>query len=201
MARNQRVFGGSRRTALPDMRDFADQVPKIPQFRLHVQRGAARPIESPAMELETPVLEAKHVALTLDVDERPGESAPLRVALARPAQVAPTTRACCSWARPGLAKALRPGRARTQPAACAPPGTGELRGLTAVARRERALRAREGRVHRRRRRASGAFRGGRRRDDLPGRDRRPDAGHPGEVPASAPRRRIRARGIVPDQEG
>ena len=52
---------------------------------------------------------------------------------------------------------------------------GQLRGDPGAAAGERAVRAREGRVHRRDRRPEGAVRARGRRDDLPGRDRRHDA--------------------------
>ncbi len=61
----------------------------------------------------------------------------------------------------------------------------QLRGDSRDAARERDLRPREGRVHRRRRPAPGLLRAGRPRHALPRRDRRDDAGHAGEAAARA----------------
>ena len=61
---------------------------------------------------------------------------------------------------------------------------GQLRRAPRDAARERAVRPREGRVHRRAPRQEGPLRGGRRRHDLPRRDRRHPAGDAG---AAAPR--------------
>ncbi len=62
---------------------------------------------------------------------------------------------------------------------------GQLRRDPGGAARERALRARARRVHRRDQRQAGAVRGGRRRHALPRRDRRAAARAPGEAPARA----------------
>ena len=86
-----------------------------------------------------------------DFDDIVGESAALRLALTRVAQVAPTnsTRAA---ARPDRHRqgALRARGARAEPAAAARAGARQLRGAAADAGRERAVRPREGRLHRRR---------------------------------------------------
>ena len=112
MARNQRVFGGSRRTALPDMRDLrrsGAENPAVPTAcstrrcddhrvcsgtdskRCYqgplatdcVDSRAARPHRKTSHGARNAsLLEVKHVFLTLDVNERPGESAPLQLALA-----------------------------------------------------------------------------------------------------------------------
>ena len=76
---------------------------------------------------------------------------------------------------------VRAGVARSKPAACAPARAGQLRGAAADAGRERAVRPRKRGVHRCRRDAPGTIRAGRRRHDLPGRDRRPVARDSGEV--------------------
>ncbi len=137
-----------------------------------------------------------------DFDDIVGESTALRLALARLAQVAPTNSSVLLHRsdrnRQG---AVRPRAARAEPPACASAGAGQLRGAAADAGRKRAVRPREGRLHRRRRDATGALRAGRRRDDLPGRNRRPAAGHSGQVPARAAGRRIRARGLLALEEG
>ena len=61
----------------------------------------------------------------------------------------------------------------------------QLRGDSRDAARERDLRPREGRVHRRRRSAAGLLRAGRSRHAVPRRDRRDDAGDAGEAAARA----------------
>ncbi len=58
----------------------------------------------------------------------------------------------------------------------------ELRGHPGDAAGERDLRPREGRLHRRARAPPGLLRAGARGHDLPRRDRRDGAGHPGQVP-------------------
>ena len=63
---------------------------------------------------------------------------------------------------------------------------GELRGAAGGPARERAVRAREGLVHRRGGRPGGALRGGERRDALPRRGGGDPAPHPGEAPPRAP---------------
>ena len=76
-----------------------------------------------------------------DFDDIVGESAALRLALARLAQVAPTNSSVLLLGpdrnRQG---AVRPGAARTEPAACAPAGAGQLRRASADARRKRTVR-------------------------------------------------------------
>ncbi len=63
----------------------------------------------------------------------------------------------------------------------------------------RAVRLREGRVHRRGRAQGGSLRAGRRRHALPGRDGGPLAGDPAEDLAGAAGGRVRARGRHPDE--
>ncbi len=79
--------------------------------------------------------------------------------------------------------------AKAHPRPLAPAGQavhrGQLRRAARDAARERAVRPREGRVHRRRRAAAGPVRAGRQRDDLPRRDRRDPAVHPGQAAAGA----------------
>src|SRR5438046_385640 len=70
---------------------------------------------------------------------------------------------------------------------------GALRGARRDAPRERAVRAREGLVHRRGQAADRALRAGRRRNALPGRDRRGADGHADQAPARPPRADVRAR--------
>ena len=75
----------------------------------------------------------------------------------------------------------------------------QLQGLRRGRAGERALRARKGIVHRRRRGAGGLLRAGRRGNALSGRDRRDDRGLPGQAPArpaggrGVARRRLRSR--------
>ena len=88
-----------------------------------------------------------------------------------------------------------------QPARAAAVRADQLRGHSRDAARERDLRPREGRLHRRLRSARGLLRAGRSRHAVPRRDRRDDAGHAGEAAARAagaqvpaPRRPPRAVG-------
>ena len=78
---------------------------------------------------------------------------------------------------------------------------GELRGAARDAARVRAVRPREGRVHRRRSPAHRPVRAGRRRQLVPGRNRRHEPGHPGEDPARAAGARVRAPRRHPHAEG
>jgi CheY-like chemotaxis protein len=71
----------------------------------------------------------------------------------------------------------------------------------AGAPRERALRPRQGLVHRRRRRDGRQGRRGRRGDALPGRDRRASPRDPAQAPKAPPGARIRARGGGPPEAG
>ena len=132
-----------------------------------------------------------------DFDDIVGESAALRLALAR-AGAGRADELERAAARPDRNRqgTVRARAARAEPAARAPAGAGQLRGAAADAGRKRAVRPREGRLHRRGGDAAGTLRAGRRRHDLPGRDRRPAAGHPGEVSARAAGRRVRARRVV-----
>ena len=111
-----------------------------------------------------------------DFDDIVGESAPLRLALSR-AGAGGADQLERAAARPDRNRqgAVRPRAARAQPAARAAAGARQLRGAAADAGRKRALRPREGRLHRRRGHAPGPLRAGRRRHDLPGRNRRPAA--------------------------
>ena len=70
--------------------------------------------------------------------------------------------------------------------------------IPADAHRERAVRPREGRVHRRRRGTRRALRGGARRHALPGRDRRTRHRRAGQAPARAAGRDVRAGGLDAD---
>ena len=82
-------------------------------------------------------------------------------------------RACSSRARAARARSSWPRRSTsTAPARAGALRQAPLRGARRVAPRERALRPREGRVHRRRGAARGALQAGRRRHALPRRDRR-----------------------------
>ena len=74
---------------------------------------------------------------------------------------------------------------------------GQLRGDQQGAHRERAVRPREGRVHRRRRRAQGRLRGGGRGHAVPRRDRRPPVRPPGQAAPGARVRRDQARRLEP----
>ena len=69
---------------------------------------------------------------------------------------------------------------------------GELRGAPGEPARVGAVRAREGRVHRRRQAARRPLRAGRRRDDVPRRSGRHEPEHAGQDPARAPGARVRA---------
>ena len=62
--------------------------------------------------------------------------------------------------------------------------------------RERTLRARQGRVHRRQDGPRGPLRAGRRRHAVPGRDRQRAAGAAGQAAAAAGNGRVRARGLL-----
>ena len=79
-------------------------------------------------------------------------------------------------------------------AAGAADGARELRGDSGDAHRERAVRPREGRLHRRAGAADRPLRAGRPLDDLPRRDRRPAARRPGQAAARARRAADRAAG-------
>src|SRR5262249_1071095 len=68
----------------------------------------------------------------------------------------------------------------------------QLRGAARDLARVRAVRLREGRVHRRRRSKGRPLRAGQRRHALPRRGRRPLAGYPAQDPASPPGGRVRA---------
>ncbi len=92
--------------------------------------------------------------------------------------------------RQGARRARDP---RPQPAPRAAARDGQLRGAAARAGRERALRPREGRVHRRDAAATRALRARRRRHALPRRGRRAAARGAGEAPARAAGAGVRAR--------
>ena len=76
------------------------------------------------------------------------------------------------WRKRDGQGAHRPGNPRPEPAGQGELRPGQLRGDPRGAHRERALRPREGLVHGRDRAEDGQVRAGRRRDDLPRRDRR-----------------------------
>ena len=100
----------------------------------------------------------------------------------------------CSRARPASARSSSPTRIHNlSPRRDRPARQAQLRGAAALARRERALRAREGRLHRRRRPAQGPLRDRRRRHPLPRRDRRAAPRAAGQAPARDPGRGVRAR--------
>ena len=109
-----------------------------------------------------------------DFDEIVGEGASLRLALTRLGQVAPMNSSVLLLGETGTGKELFAravhDRSRRRMRTLV---QGQLRGASADAGRERALRPRERGVHRRRLDAAGTLRARRRRDDLPGRDRRP----------------------------
>ena len=137
-----------------------------------------------------------------DFDDIVGQSAPLRVALARLAQVAPTNSSVLLLGPTGTGKELfaravhersrRHARALVRVNCAALPPTlveselfGHEKGAFTGAVGD----------------ASGSLRTGRWRDDLPRRDRRSADGHPGEVPARAAGGGIRAGRIVTVKEG
>ena len=94
-------------------------------------------------------------------------------------------RRCSSPARAAPASELARAIHALSPRAKAPVRRAELRGAPRDAARERALRPREGRVHRRRQAARRPLRAGRRRHAVPRRDRRAPAVDAGEAAARA----------------
>ena len=100
----------------------------------------------------------------------------------------------------------RQGAGRARPARALPPPRPaarrrQLRRPARDPRRERAVRPREGRLHRRSPAHRGALRGGRRRHALPRRDRRAAARGPGQAAARAPGGRVRAARLLADDPG
>ncbi len=101
-------------------------------------------------------------------------------------QAAPTGASVLDHGRVGHRQgARRADDPSAQPARVASVRGDQLRRHSRDAARERALRPREGRVHRRGRSAAGLLRAGRSRHALPRRDRRDDAGDAGEAAARA----------------
>ena len=133
-----------------------------------------------------------------DFDEIVGESAVMRDALERLAQVAPLNCSVLLLGETGTGKELFARAVHERAGAGAGAGAGELRRAAAEPDRKRAVRAREGRVHRRRQPAPGPVRAGRRRHDLPRRDRRPAARDAGQAAPRAAGGRVRARWVVTD---
>ena len=78
---------------------------------------------------------------------------------------------------------------------------GQLRGAAGEPARVRALRPREGRLHRRRQAAHRPLRAGRRRHAVPRRDRRHEPEHAGQDPARAAGARVRAAGRHAHHQG
>ena len=120
-----------------------------------------------------------------------GESAPIQEVLVKIEQMAPVSSTVLIQGESGTGKELVAKAIHDlSPAARQAVRRGQLRRAARDAARERAVRPREGRLHRRGRAAAGPVRAGRRRDPLPRRDRRDPAGHPGEAAARAgePRR-------------
>ena len=113
--------------------------------------------------------------------------------LAQMEQVAPTTATVLLGRRDRHRQGgVRAGDPRLQPAPQAPDGPRQLRRDPGGAHRERAVRPREGRLHRRARAPGRAVRAGRRRHDLPRRDRRAAARGAGQAAARAAGARGRA---------
>ena len=103
----------------------------------------------------------------------------------RPRGAAPTPR-CWSPARAARARSWSPRRSTATAAARSGPFVKvNLGGHLGVALRERDVRPRQGRLHRRACGSQGPIRGGARRHDLPRRDRRPRRGVAGEDAARA----------------
>ena len=91
--------------------------------------------------------------------------------------------------------ASRPGHPRHEPPAKRAAGDRQLCGPAAEPHRERAVRPREGRLHRRHRGKGGALRAGRRGHTLPGRDRRAFSRSPGQAAPLPAARGVRAGGL------
>ena len=107
---------------------------------------------------------------------------------------APTPRCCC-WARPAPARRWRRAPStRPAPRAGRPVRGRQLRGAERVAAGERAVRPREGRLHRRARPAPRAAGAGRGRHLLPRRGGRAEAGSAGQAAARAAGAALRAGG-------
>ena len=123
-----------------------------------------------------------------------GRSAALARVREQIAQVAPTDSTVLVQGETGtgkelVARAIHDGSARRDRALV----TRQLRGAAARAGRERAVRPREGRVHRRAAAAPRPLRAGRRRHPVPRRDRRAAARRAGQAAARAAGARVRAR--------
>ena len=103
-----------------------------------------------------------------------GQSPSMAALLSRFSLIGPTRRRCCCWARPAPARSWSRGASTSAVAARAAPFVAvNCAALRRDAARERALRPREGRLHRRgRAHAQGRFEARRRRHALPRRDRR-----------------------------
>ena len=137
-------------------------------------------------------LQAENVYLRREVRERLGHGPRRRRERRHPPRAGtgasrwprPIRRCCCS-ARPAPARSCSRADPRAERAARPGDGARQLRGDSGDADRERAVRPREGRLHRRARTADRALRAGRPLDDLPRRDRRPAVRGAGQAAARA----------------
>ena len=153
-------------------------------------------------------LEADNTYLREQVEPEPGfegivgRSDALRYVLAKVQQVAPATTTVLLQGETGVGKDLVAHALHSlSPRAKRAPRQAQLRRPAPVPRRERALRPREGLLHRGDRPAQGAVRDRRRQHPLPRRDRRAAARAPGQAAAGDPGRGVRARGRLGDPEG
>ena len=143
-------------------------------------------------------LEAENAYLRGEESSRFGElvggSEPMRKVFAVVEQVAPTDTSVAIYGESGTGKELvaRAIHQRSRRAG-RPVHQGQLRRARRDAARERAVRPREGRVHRRHQAQARPLRARRRRHPVPRRDRRHLAGDAGQAPARPAGARVRAR--------
>ena len=199
---------GTVETAVEAMRlgaiDFL-QKPFAPEvLRLKVERALELRREKRGRERAEAEIEALRAdaALPYRFGEIVGETPAMRALFQTIEKVAPTDASVCIHGESGTGKELvaRAIHARSKRAG-GPVREGELRRARRDAARVRAVRAREGRVHRRDQAQARPLRAGRRGHAVPRRDRRHDARPADQAAARAAGARVRARGRRGDDQG
>ena len=185
---------GTVETAVAAMKEGAYDFITKPVKRHAIVKSVRQALEKASLVAENRALKARLAELAPGVGGLVGDAPPFRAVLETLRQAAPTSATVLLVGESGTGKELAARLVHDlSPRAAGPVRADQLRGDPGGAARVRAVRPREGRVHRRVGAQGGPVRARPRRHAVPRRGRRDAARRPGEAAALPAGRRARAR--------